>query len=183
MDDHAGFSTNHALMVEEERALLAGADLVVASSAPLEADSRRANRNVLLLRNACDYDHFAKVGPRPRGPRPVVGYYGAIGDWVDADLVADLAERRPDWDFVLVGSTFTADVRRLSRLPNVMLAGEKPYAEVPDWLAKFDVTILPFKRVPLTEATNPVKAYEILAAGKPLVSVPLPEMAALGGLV
>jgi len=58
----------------------------------------------------------------------------------------------------------------------VTLAGEKPYAEIPSWLAGFDATIMPFKRTPLTEAANPVKAYEILAAGKPLVSVPLPEM-------
>jgi glycosyltransferase involved in cell wall biosynthesis len=183
MDHHAGFSTNHPLMVEQEHELLARADLVVAASAPLEAEARQHNRKVLLLRNACDFDHFAKVGSKPKAARPVIGYYGAIADWFDSDLVADLAERRPDWDFVLVGGTFTGDVSRLSRLANVTLTGEKPYAEVPDWLARFDVTILPFKRLPLTEATNPVKAYEIFAAGKPLVSVPLPEMAQFAPLV
>ena len=136
-----------------------------------------------------EYDHFAapqQQQPPPfakKAGRPVVGYYGAIADWFDADLVADLAARRPDWDFVLVGSTFTADTARLSGLANVSMPGEKPYAEIPRWLGGFDVALLPFKRVPLTESTNPVKAYEILAAGKPLVSVPLPEVAALGDLV
>src|SRR5207244_12105778 len=92
-------------------------------------------------------------------------------------------ERRPDWDFVLVGSTFSADIKRLAKLPNVSLPGEKHYAEIPDWVRKFDVIIIPFKRTPLTESTNPVKAYEILAAGKPIVSVPVPDMLALSRFV
>ncbi len=182
MDHHAGFATNRREMLEEEDRLRRSADLVVTSSASLESEARRYNENVLLVRNACDFPHFAGREPG-HAAAPVIGYYGAIADWFDSDLVADLAERRPDWRFVLVGSTFSADVDRLSRLPNVELAGEVPYAEVPRWLERFDVSILPFKRVPLTEATNPVKAYEILAAGKPLVSVPLPEMTALAPLV
>jgi polysaccharide pyruvyl transferase CsaB len=182
MDDHSGFSTNRPEMVEREKELLSGADLVVASSMLLERAAREANGNVLLLQNACDAEHFGRVG-REAHPRPVVGYYGAIADWFDSDLVADLAERRPDWDFVLVGSTYTADISRLSKLPNVQLPGEKPYAEIPAWLSKMDVAILPFKRLPLTEATSPVKAYEILAAGKPLVAVPIPEVAPMAPLV
>lgn len=187
MDHHAGFSTNRGAMLEQEDELLASADLVVASSAPIEREARKRNRNVVLVRNGCEYQHFAAPQPGPpfakKPGRPVVGYYGAIADWFDTDLVAGLARRRPDWDFVLVGSTFTADVGALSKLPNVSLPGEKPYAQIPRWLCGFDVAILPFKRLPLTEATNPVKAYEILAAGKPLVSVPLPEVAALGDVV
>jgi GT2 family glycosyltransferase/glycosyltransferase involved in cell wall biosynthesis len=183
MDHHAGFTTNSPAMLEEEEdRLLRNADLVVASSAYLESKARKENDNVLLVRNACDFEHFAGTAPDRVGP-PTIGYYGAIADWFDSDLVADLAERRPDWRFVLVGSTFTADIERLSKLANVQLVGEVPYGEVPKWLTRFDVTVLPFKRIPLTEATNPVKAYEILAAGKSLVSVPLPEIVPLTPLV
>jgi GT2 family glycosyltransferase/glycosyltransferase involved in cell wall biosynthesis len=182
MDHHAGFTTNKKLMVDEEDNLLAGADLVVASSAFLQERAVNHNANVLLVPNACDYAHFANAGSK-KSERTVIGYYGAIADWFDADLVADLAKRRPDWDFVLVGSTFSADIQRLSKLPNVSLPGEKHYAEIPDWLGQFDVAIIPFKRIELTEATNPVKAYEILASGKPVVSVPIPEMASLVPLV
>jgi GT2 family glycosyltransferase len=182
MDHHASFSTNRQAMLDHEPDLLSSADLVLASSEGLQTHVQEGNKHVLLLRNACDYDHFTKAR-YTRNPRPVIGYYGAIADWFDSDLVADLAERRPDWEFVLVGSTFSADVRRLAKLSNVFLTGEKPYSEIPEWLGKFDVVIIPFKRTPLTEATNPVKAYEILAAGKPLVSVPIPEMQTLSGLV
>ncbi|HEY9232792.1 MAG TPA: glycosyltransferase, partial [Blastocatellia bacterium] len=182
MDFHAGFSTNRQEMLDAEDELLRSADLIIASSAFLEAEARKHSARVLLIRNACDYDHFAVAERAPKA-RPVIGYYGAIADWFDADLLADLAARRTDWDFVLVGSTFTADVSRLEKLPNVRLVGEKPYAEIPDWLATFNVAIIPFKRTPLTEATNPVKAYEMLAAGKPIVSVPIPEVQQLTPLV
>jgi GT2 family glycosyltransferase/glycosyltransferase involved in cell wall biosynthesis len=182
MDQHAGFTVVTRGMLGQENALLASADLVVVSSAALERHARPHSDRRLLLRNACEYERFA-LPVKPPGQPPVVGYYGAIEDWLDTDLVADLAQRRPDWKFVLVGRAVSADVSRLSRLANVSLPGEQPYAAIPGWLHRFDVAIIPFKRTPLTEATNPVKAYEMLAAGKPIVSVPIPEMAALAPLV
>ena len=182
MDDHGGFSTNSDTMVGEEDRIFHEADLVVVSAALLEARARDRGAAPVLIRNACEYQHFARP-VRVRRARPVIGYYGAIADWFDANLVADVASKRPDWDFVLVGSTYSGDVERLSRLSNVTLTGEKPYAEIPEWLARFDVAVIPFKRMPLTEATNPVKAYEMLAAGKPIVAVPLPEVVALQPLV
>jgi GT2 family glycosyltransferase len=182
MDYHAGFETNRPEMLEQEERLRRDADLVVTTSAYLEDEARKFNPNVLLVRNACDFQHFSGTTPE-HAAAPTIGYYGAIADWFDSNLVAGLAERRPDWRFVLVGSTFTADVERLAQLENVDLVGEIPYGQVPRWLSRFDVAILPFRRIPLTEATNPVKAYEILAAGKPLVSVPLPEMVRLAPLI
>jgi glycosyltransferase involved in cell wall biosynthesis len=182
MDHHAGFTVIRPAMLAQESELTSGADLVVVSSLMLEAEARRHAPNVLLLRNAGEYEHFA-IPVKPRGEPPVIGYYGALEDWFDADLVADVAERRPDWRFVLVGRVVSVDVSRLEKLSNVTLPGEQPYALIPGWLHQFDVAIVPFKRLPLTEATNPVKAYEMLAAGKPIVSVPIPEMVALPPLV
>jgi glycosyltransferase involved in cell wall biosynthesis len=182
MDFHAGFSTVRKAMADQEDELLAEADVVVASSASLEQHALRRRKEVVLLRNAGDYAHFSTT-PRAGNARPVIGYYGAIADWFDSALVADLAERRPDWDFLLIGSTYGAGLSRLARLPNVLLPGEEPYESLPEWLGRFDVAIIPFKRTKLTEATNPVKVYEMLAGGKPIVSVPLPEVAALAPLV
>lgn len=182
MDDYGAFSLHSAKPSSLEAAIVQTADVILASSRPLQEKIARSGRQATLVRNACDYEHFAVVSPRRSG-RPVVGYYGAIADWFDSDLVADLAERRVDWDFLLIGSTFSADVSRLRELANVQLAGEQPYSELPGWLSRFDVAILPFRRTPLTESTNPVKAYEIMAAGLPLVSVPLPEIVEFGDLV
>lgn len=182
MDLHAGFSTVRRAVLADEDELLASADVVAASSTMLEQRALRLRDKVLLLRNACDYEHFAKT-PRAHNARPVIGYYGAISDWFDSALVADLARRRPDWDFLLVGSTFGADIASLVHLPNVSLPGEEAYDSIPEWLGRFDVAIIPFKRTPLTEATNPVKIYEMLAGGRAVVSVPIPEVAALAPLV
>jgi glycosyltransferase involved in cell wall biosynthesis len=180
MDLIGGF-TNEVRDANEVQ-LMKNADLVVVTSAMLEREARQHAKNVLLLRNGCDYEHFARTLPADN-PRPVVGYYGAISDWFDAELVAALARKRPDWDFLLIGSTWGGDVRPLSGLANVVLPGEQPYDSLPEWLGVIDVAIIPFQRVPLTEATNPVKVYEMLAAGKPVVAVPIPEVAALAPLV
>jgi glycosyltransferase involved in cell wall biosynthesis len=182
MDFHAGFSTVRKAMADQEDELLAEADVVLASSTSLEQHALRKRKEVVLLRNAGDYEHFATT-PRANNARPVIGYYGAIADWFDSALVAELAERRPDWDFLLIGSTYGAGISRLARLPNVSLPGEEPYESLPEWLGRFDVAIIPFKRTKLTEATNPVKVYEMLAGGKPIVSVPIPEVAAMAPLV
>jgi len=190
LDRHAGFSTNDPVMLAEEEALTRESDLVVATSRVLHEEQRSLNPQCVRIPNAADYAHFcAFVGEAPSGlqqlRRPVIGYYGAIADWFDTALIGDLARRRPQWSFVLVGSTFTADLRPLERLPNVHLPGEQPYPRLPAYLHSFDVCLIPFKRLPLTEATNPVKFYEYLSAGKPVVSVPLPELAeyAAEGLV
>jgi GT2 family glycosyltransferase len=181
MDDHAGFSTNSALMLQAEARTISEADLVVVTSDVLEKKVRAKARRTTLIRNACDYEHFAAVdnlasAPASDGKRRTIGFYGAIAEWFDADLVANLAGLRPEWKFELIGSTATGDMSRLEKLPNVALLGEKPYADLPRLVAGWDCFIIPFLRIPLTEATNPVKAYEMLATGKPVVAVNLPEL-------
>ena len=177
MDYHAGFSTNTAAMLAVEDELLREADLVVVSSQLLQKQAAKHNEKILLLPNACDFQHFAAVAPRTDRNRPTVGYYGAIADWFDSELAAAVARLLPDWRFLLVGSTYTADLRPFQGLANVEFTGEVPYGELPRYLAEMDVLFIPFKKTPLTDATNPVKFFEIMAAGKPLVSVPLPELA------
>lgn len=182
MDLHSGFATSRRAELRNENALLEKADVVIVSSSLLERHARRRRNDVVVVRNGCDYEHFAKA-PRARNTRPVIGYHGAIAEWFDSGLVAALARRRPEWDFLLIGSTWSGTTWPLAKLPNVTLAGEQPYAALPQWLGTIDVCIIPFKRTPLTEATNPVKVYEMLAAGRPVVSVPIPEVAAIVPMV
>ncbi|MDR7946051.1 methyltransferase domain-containing protein [Achromobacter aegrifaciens] len=182
MDDHAGFSTNTAQALKVEQALIEAADLVIASSALLEDRCHLLNPRTVQIKNGTEFKHFAQ--PVRNGlleaysDKPIVGYYGAISDWFDTELIAHCARAKPDWNFVLIGATAGADLNPLQGLPNVHLCGEKSYVDLPGYLAYFDVCTIPFKLVPLTLATNPVKFYEYMSAGKPVVSIDLPELAA-----
>jgi GT2 family glycosyltransferase len=174
MDLHQGFSTNQAVMMENERYLSQESNLVLVTSQVLFDIQSKLNPRCVLLPNATDFEYFSR---RPESipaelmdqPHPVIGYYGAISDWFDADLVGGLARRRPDWHFVLIGSTNGADLEPLHGLSNIHLLGEKPYSEIAGYLYGFDVCVIPFKQTPLIEATNPVKLYEYLSTGKPVV--------------
>ena len=183
MDDHAGFSTNCEAMLRAEERTIAEADLVVVTSDVLrrEGPTRRPGARC-LIRNACDYEHFAAVADERsaaanaparrhrrflrRHCRVVRRRSGRRSGRVAARLEVRVdrqhvhRRREPGWRSC-----------RTSRL-----LGEKPYAELPRLVAGWDCFIIPFKRIPLTEATNPVKAYEMLATGKPVVAVNLPEL-------
>jgi glycosyltransferase involved in cell wall biosynthesis len=97
-------------------------------------------------------------------------------DWFDADMVYQAAIARPYWSFVLIGNVDTSSVKPLQQLPNVRFIGEQHYARLPGYLQQFDVALIPFKLTPIIQSTNPVKFYEYLSAGKPVVSVPMPEL-------
>lgn len=182
MDDHGGFSTNTSQALKTEHELIEQADLVITSSAVLESKCKSLNQNTIQVKNGTEFDHFHN--PQINGvlshlaDRPVIGYYGAISDWFDMEIVAHCARHRPDWNFILIGSTYGADLQPVTGLKNVHLLGEIPYKDLPGYFAYFDVCTIPFKIIPLTLATNPVKFYEFLSAGKPVVSVDLPELRA-----
>jgi len=182
LDEHSGFDTNEPRMVEQETSLMRSADLVVATARLLAEKARNYSQKVLVLPNAADYDHFSLVPKTllPEGLQgTVIGYFGAISAWFDLDMVRLAAGQRPEWHFVLVGNTYGADKREITQLStfkNIHFEGEQPYSLLPSYLHRFDVACIPFLRTPLTEATNPVKFYEYLSAGKPVVAVSLPEL-------
>jgi GT2 family glycosyltransferase/ubiquinone/menaquinone biosynthesis C-methylase UbiE len=181
MDEHAGFSTNSQIMLDAEKSLVCESDLVVASSDLLFQKLKPLAQKSAIVRNAADFNHFSSVPHRPYNKikGKIIGYYGAIADWFDSELVGKIARLHPDWNFVLIGSTFSADLNDINKCRNIEILGEKPYEDLPKLIETWDCCIIPFKITPLTEATNPVKIYEMLAAGKPVVSVGLPELKSL----
>jgi len=186
MDYHAGFVDWSASLEAEEERLIRDADLTVATSAWLAERTAAPQGSLALIRNAAEWGHFA-VPPQTRFADPryakVIGYYGAISHWLDAELVEAIARAFPDALVLLIGHDQAGLATRLAGLSNLSCVGEVPYAELPHYLYGFDVCLLPFRRLELTLATSPVKVYEYLAAGLPVVATELPEMAQFGDLV
>ena len=186
MDHHEGFGKVGATLLQLEKALFNKSDVTVTSSAWLDRFVAEHTHDRALIRNAAEYAFFARapesVYRDPKGRR-IIGYYGAIAEWFDLDLVAAVAKRFTECSVLLIGADSVNSKLRLGKLPNVTFIGEVPYSKLPHYLYSFDVCLLPFKVVPLTMATNPVKAYEYLSAGKPVVSVDLPEMVQFEGLL
>lgn len=178
LDRHAAFFADcRAELLPSERELINSADVVTASSCPLR-DELEGFRPVTLIRNGCEYSRFSAIARRKSGS-PVLGYVGAISSWFDVELVAHVARLRPRWRVVLVGEVNDLDTSALIGLDNVEFVGEVGYEEVPWYMASFDVGLIPFKINALTEATNPVKVYEYLAVGCPVVATELPELSRL----
>lgn len=181
MDEWENFPGIDPTLVRAEVTLARDADLLVVSAQRLLEKWQQAGRTGVLARNAADYDFYAERC-RPNDllagtSHPIIGYYGAIADWFDVALVERAARERPHYSFVLIGGVFDVDVTALEALPNVRLLGQRPYEQMPQFLHGFDVAIIPFKVNSITEATDPVKLYEYLAGGKPVVSTALPEVA------
>jgi GT2 family glycosyltransferase len=184
LDHVAGFANVSARVVEEERRLIAEADVVVASSQRL-VDTLGQTRRTALVRNGADTSFFATRPDEVRfdKSKPIVGYFGAIESWFEMTWIARAAQERPDLDFVLIGRNTGADAGPVRDLANVHLLGEQPYAELPAYLHQFDVAVIPFKLTELIRNVNPVKLYEYCSAGVPVVASPMPELLGLGDLI
>ncbi|NLG83999.1 MAG: glycosyltransferase family 1 protein [Firmicutes bacterium] len=167
-------------------ALRAGADVVFASSRALYASHLGRHPEVHLCPNGADYAHFARAaapGPLPVEllglPRPLVGYIGALAGWIDWELLRTVAAANPDFSFVFVGPPF-GGAEELPSGPNLHFLGHRDYRLLPDYLRAFDACLIPFRLSPLTAACNPIKLWEYLAAGKPVVATALPEVEEYG---
>lgn len=186
MDHHEGFGNNGTGILALEQQLLRDADLTIATSAWLAEVLTPRTAHCHIVRNAGDYEHFAQVPDtvfRDKSGRKVIGYIGAIAEWFDSELVEKIALRFADCLVLLVGNDSAGIGTRLRHLPNVQLTGEIPYKELPFYVHGFDVCLLPFRIIPLTLATNPVKVYEYLGTGTPVVATALPETLQFGDLI
>ncbi len=153
--------------------------------------ARRRDLPIGLVRNGVDVDWFQRAAndsPRPadvpRSGRPVVGFVGAIYEWVDTALIRETAQRLPEFEFVFVGPHHgRSAIATLAALPNVRLLGARPYAQVPAYVQAFDVCWVPFRQNAVAQAANPVKVYEYLALGKPVACTPVADTDSFEGCV
>jgi glycosyltransferase involved in cell wall biosynthesis len=193
VDDYSAFSDAPAAEIQElEASLCRQSDLVITCSEALQ-ESRgawRGERPTVLVRHGVDLAHFQRaaldeglaVAPEVDSlPRPRIGFFGLVADWVDVELLDIVATQIPEAQMVVVGSVqnTSSAMSRLAGRPNVHLMGRRPYAELPAICKGFDVAVLPFVRNELTRNANPLKLREYLAAGLQVISTDLPECQAL----
>ena len=189
VDEYTAFSgVASEALAEIEADLLRRADAVFVSSDRLLQSKSKINPRTFLVRHGVDFEHFRKaldpetIVPEAIAhlPRPILGYYGLIAqDWVDLDLLIQLARSFPRASIVMLGK-ITMDVSRLRSLPNVQLLGRQSYADLPAFSKGFDVALIPFPISEVTLNANPLKAREYLASGLPVISTAIPEVEVLG---
>src|SRR5665811_2161361 len=169
------------------RTAIAEADVVVGSARDLLRELQIHRPDALLVQNGVDVTHFAEsglgvpddlAGVAPPGV-PVVGYYGALAEWFDYGLLSGIAERLPDHAFVLIGPDYDGTLTKSKVLdrPNVHWLGSKPYGSLPAYLERFDVAAIPFVVTEVTHSVSPLKLFEYMAGGKPVITPPLRECA------
>lgn len=184
-DEHTAFPglINKETVTGMEKELFARAQVSLVSAMELFRHKSEFALGLEVVPNGADVAHFNQALepglPLPEDlaalPRPLVGYIGAVSPWLDQEMLLALVRAHPDWTVVLIGPVDTG-VASLEALPNVRLLGHREYKQLPAYLKGFDLTVIPFKINELTRGVNPVKLYEYLAAGKPVVSSDLPEV-------
>ena len=190
MDELSAFLHAPAELLARERELLARAHVVFTGGPSLYRAKRPLHPRVYCFPSSVHTAHFARArsscaeAPEQAAmPRPRLGFAGVIDERFDLALLDGVAAARPDWQFVLLGPTVKIDPGRIPQRPNIASFGMKPYADLPAYLAGWDVCLLPFARNRSTQFISPTKTLEYMAAGRPIVSTPVGDVAELYGRI
>jgi glycosyltransferase involved in cell wall biosynthesis len=184
MDELANFKGAATTLPEREALLLARADLVFTGGRSLYAARKDRHLHVYCFPSGVDARHFAQAleADLPVAaeiadlPHPTLGYYGVIDERMDCALLGSLAEQHPDWSIVIVGPIVKIEPSDLPRASNLHYIGQQSYAQLPTFLKGFDVCIMPFAINDATRYISPTKTLEFMAAHKPIVSTPVPDV-------
>ena len=189
VDDTDVFYGDRQEIVKGHEYLVKEADYVVVTAEKLRLGLDGIRPDAIFCPNGVDYDQFLPAREKEAGHppedlvdivaqgKPIIGYYGALARWFDYDLLDRIAELRPDYAFVLIGPDYDGTVRaqKALRRPNVHWLGVKPYRDLPAYLRYFDAATIPFVVSDITHATSPLKLFEYMAGGKPVVVTPMHE--------
>lgn len=179
-----GLKANKEMLKKFEEELLQTVHLVFCSSQKIKEDKSFFHPRCFLIPNGIDSPFLEAMRERGEVPnemkdmrRPVLGYLGTIGEWVDLDALIHLARSRREWTLVMIGpSTSRRLSSMLSGIPNIRTLGEKRYEELPNYLRNFDVCLIPFKVNEFTRSIYPTKFHEYMGVGKPVISSHLPDL-------
>ncbi len=191
IDDYRLFTHLDAAVHETQDYFVQNADVVFVTSKILKKRAQAlGGENIHLFPNGVDIKHWKSAPPECSGDElseiasPIIGYFGTLSHWIDRELVIDLAQRHREWNFVFIGPMACSSyLSSIFDQPNCHWLGQREYSQLPFLASCFDVCWMPFRMDELTKSINPVKVYEYLATGKPVVSSPLPDVMTLGEVV
>jgi UDP-galactopyranose mutase len=192
MDQLSAFAGAPPELIAQEAALLPRAHLVFTGGASLYHAKKPMNPRTHLFPSGVDVAHYAPAEHRDQFAAPpeiaaldtpILGFFGVIDERIDLDLLSAVAQARPNWNIVMIGPVVKIDPAALPRHPNLHYPGGRAYAELPQYLAHFDVAILPFALNEATRFISPTKTLEYMAARKPIVSTPIRDVIDLYGEV
>jgi glycosyltransferase involved in cell wall biosynthesis/SAM-dependent methyltransferase len=173
-------------VLQQHQILLKKADVLLVTANSLLAKVKPIRPDAILCPNGVNVDHF-NLNSTPAVPndlraikesgRPIIGYYGALAEWFDYELLAKAAQHLPEYEFVLIGPDYDSSLSKhnIQERPNIHWLGEKHYEVLPQYAHFFTVATIPFVKNEITRSTSPVKLFEYMAAGKPIVTTDLPE--------
>jgi UDP-galactopyranose mutase len=183
MDELSAFRDAPRQLKDLEADLMRRASLVLTGGHSLYESKRHQHRNIHPFPSSVDVAHFAqarRITAEPRDqaeiPHPRLGFFGVIDERLDTALLQGVADARPDWHIVMLGPVVKIDPASLPQRPNIHYLGPKPYADLPQYVAGWDVALLPFARNDATRFISPTKTPEYLAAGKPVVSTSIRDV-------
>jgi UDP-galactopyranose mutase len=183
MDELSAFKNAPPALREREAHLFQRADLVFTGGQSLYEAKRDQHPNVYAFPSSVDVAHFAQArslttdpADQANIPHPRLGFFGVIDERMDLELLAGIADARPDWHIVMIGPVVKIDPENLPQRQNIHYLGAKQYQELPTYLAGWDLAILPFARNESTRFISPTKTPEYLAAGKPVVSTSIQDV-------
>lgn len=185
MDPFRAFAKSDPKVLRQEEELLQRANIVFTGGRSLQRLLEPLRPNAICHPSGIDFNHFARAAQECPAPppdiaklsKPVLGYFGAVDERLDWDLLQYLCRERRHWSIVLIGPLVGLDKLPINE-PNLHWLGPKSYARLPDYLRCFDVCLIPWKVNDLTRFMSPTKTPEYLASGRPVVSVPIPDVAA-----
>lgn len=183
MDELSAFKFAPVELVEREVALMKWADVVFTGGPSLFKAKKHRHSNIHCFPSSVDAAHFRQAltssdaPDQAHLPHPRLGFYGVIDERMDLELLDALATSHPDWHIVIVGPVVKISEEDLPRRANLHYTGQRKYEQLPSYLAGWDVCLLPFARNDSTRFISPTKTVEYMAAGKPVVSTPITDVA------
>ena len=183
MDELSLFRGASQELLDLEAALFARADLVFTGGMSLYEAKRNRHRSVHCFPSSIEFDHFVRARSMTEEPKdqagiagPRLGFFGVVDERMDVELLGQVAELRPEWQFVMIGPVVKIDPASLPRRDNIHWLGSKSYKELPAYLSGWDVGFMNFALNEATRFISPTKTPEFLAAGVPVVSTPITDV-------